>query len=216
MTTTISEEISSQLVEDIINGVLKPGQKLDEQAVAERFNVSRTPVRDAFKQLAATGLIESRPHRGVTVIELEMKQINHLFEALGEIEAVCARLSAQRMTVVERKNLEVLHMKEARMLAEEDSVYFDHNEQVHSAIQAGSHNEVLAEIAQDLRRRLSPFRSSIFFKEGNLPHHESMEHEELVEAILDSDKDKAYEAMHSHVASSAFNAITYLSELREE
>ena len=82
--------------------------------------------------------LRARVHRGVTVVELEMKQINDLFEALGEIEAVCAGLSAQRMTVVERKNLEVLHMKEARMLAEEDSVYFDHNEQVHSAIHAGS------------------------------------------------------------------------------
>jgi DNA-binding GntR family transcriptional regulator len=64
MRTIISEEISSHLAEDIINGVFKPGQKLEEQAIAERFNVSRTPVRDAFKQLAATGLIDrtgSRP-----------------------------------------------------------------------------------------------------------------------------------------------------------
>jgi len=61
VSTTISEEISSYLAEDIINGVFKPGQKLEEQAIAKRFKVSRTPVRDAFKQLAATGLIESRP-----------------------------------------------------------------------------------------------------------------------------------------------------------
>jgi len=215
MTTTISEDISSRLAEDIINGVLKPGQKLEEQAVAERFNVSRTPVRDAFKQLAATGLIESRPHRGVTVIELELDQLNDLFEALSEVEAVCARLSAQRMKVVERKQLENLYLKESSVLEEkDDAVYFDYNEQIHSAIHKGAHNEALAEFAQDLRRRLSPFRRSTFFKEGNWPHHDSMEHDELVAAILASDMEKAYNAMRNHVASSAMNAISYIGETR--
>lgn len=217
MRTIISEEISSHLTEDIINGVFKPGQKLEEQAIAERFNVSRTPVRDAFKQLAATGLIESRPHRGVTVVELDLDQLNDLFEALSEVEAICARLSAQRMTVVERKHLENLHLKEASVLKEkDDAVYFDYNEQIHSAIHKGGHNQTLAEFAQDLRRRLSPFRGSLFFKEGNWPHHNSMEHDELVEAILTSDTEKAFDAMRSHVASSAFNAISYVSESRGE
>jgi DNA-binding GntR family transcriptional regulator len=215
MTTTISEDISSHLAEDIINGVFKPGQKLEEQAIAERFNVSRTPVRDAFKQLAATGLIRSRPHRGVTVVELELDQLNDLFEALSEVEAICARLSAQRMTVVERKHLENLHLKEASVLLEkDDSVYFDYNEQIHSAIHKGGHNQALAEIAKDLRRRLSPFRGSLFFKKGNWPHHDSMEHDELVGAILASDSDKAYNAMRSHVANSGFNAISYVDESR--
>jgi DNA-binding GntR family transcriptional regulator len=217
MTTTISEEISSLLAEDIINGVFKPGQKLEEQAIAKRFDVSRTPVRDAFKQLALTGLIESRPHRGVTVVELDLDQVNDLFEALSEAEAICARLSAQRMKVVERKQLETLFAKEAGVLAEKDDVaYFDHNELIHSMIHKGTHNKVLAEIAQDLRRRLSPFRRSTFFKEGNWPHHSSMDHEELVNAILASDTQKAYDAMRNHVASSALNAISYIDEFRSD
>jgi DNA-binding GntR family transcriptional regulator len=217
MTTTISEEISSLLAEDIINGVFKPGQKLEEQAIAKRFDVSRTPVRDAFKQLALTGLIESRPHRGVTVVELDLDQVNDLFEALSEAEAICARLSAQRMKVVERKQLETLFAKEAGVLAEKDDVaYFDHNERVHSMIHKGTHNKVLADIAQDLRRRLSPFRRSTFFKEGNWPHHDSMDHEELVDAILASDTQKAYDAMRSHVASSALHAISYIDEFRSD
>jgi DNA-binding GntR family transcriptional regulator len=217
MTTTISDEISSLLAEDIINGVFKPGQKLEEQAIAKRFDVSRTPVRDAFKQLALTGLIDSRPHRGVTVVELDLDQINDLFEALSEAEGVCARLSAQRMKVIERKQLETLFAKEASVLAaKDDLVYFDYNELFHSMIHNGAHNKVLAEIAQDLRRRLSPFRRSTFFKEGNWPHHSSMEHEELVEAILAADAEKAYNAMRSHVASSALNAISYIDESRND
>lgn len=217
MATTISEEISNKLAEDIINGVIKPGQKLEEQVIAERFDVSRTPVRDAFKQLAVTGLIESRPHRGVTVVELELDQLNDLFEALGEIEAVCAMLSAQRMNVVERKHLENLHNNEASVLEEKnDEAYFEYNELIHSAIHKGSHNKTLVEIAQDLRRRLSPFRHSMFFREGNWPDHTSMEHDELIHAILNSQGDEAFQAMRSHVANSALNAISYLGESRGE
>jgi DNA-binding GntR family transcriptional regulator len=217
MATTIAEQISNRLAEDIINGVFVPGQKLEEQAIAERFEVSRTPVRDAFKQLLSTGLIESRPHRGVAVVDLELDQLNDLFEALGEVEAICARLSAQRMNIVERKHLENLHLKEASVLEEKaDRVYFDYNEQVHSAIHKGAHNKALVEIAQDLRRRLSPFRRSMFFTEGNWPDHTSMEHDELISAILSGDMNKAYAEMSDHVANSALNAITYLSETRGE
>ncbi len=216
MTAPISEVISSNLAEDIINGVFKPGQKLEEQAIAKRFKVSRTPVRDAFKLLAMTGLIESRPHRGVTVVELDLDQVSDLFEALSEAEAICARFSAQRMKVVERKQLENLHSREAGVLAEKDDVaYFEYNELIHTAIHNGAHNSVIAEFAQELRRKLSPFRRSTFFREGNWPHHSSMEHDELVEAILAADTEKAYNAMRNHVASSALNAISYMDESRK-
>ncbi len=215
MAQTIAEHISSCLAEDIINGILRPGQKLEEQAIAERFEVSRTPVRDAFKQLLATGLAESRPHRGVTVVNLELDQLNELFEALGEVEAICARLSAQRMNTMERKQLENLYKREASVLAEKnDQLYFDYNEQIHSAIHKGAHNSALAEIAQDLRRRLSPFRRSSFFKEGNWPDVKSMEHDDLIKAILSSDLHAAYDAMNSHVANSALNAMSYLMDTR--
>jgi DNA-binding GntR family transcriptional regulator len=215
MATTISDEISKRLAEDIINGVFKPGQKLEEQAIARRFDVSRTPVRDAFKQLIGTGLIESRPHRGVTVVDLELDQLSYLFEALGEVEAICARFSAQRMNVIERKNLENLYLKEAAVLAENDDMaYYDYNEEVHSTIHHGAHNPALIEIARDLRRRLSPFRRSMFFREGNLPDQRSMEHDELIRAILEGDMEGAYQAMSSHVANSALNAIDHLSESR--
>jgi DNA-binding GntR family transcriptional regulator len=217
MATTIADEISSKLTEDIINGVFLPGEKLEEQAIAERFEVSRTPVRDAFKQLASTGLIESRPHRGVTVVELELDQINYLFEAMGEIEAICARMCAQRMTNFERRALENLYQQEANVLQKkEDAAYFVYNEAVHSAIHKGSHNQALVEIAQDLRRRLSPFRRSTFFREGNWPDQTSMEHDEVIQAILASDMEGAFKAMNAHIANSAFNAITYLSENRSE
>lgn len=217
MATTISEQISAQLAEDIITGNIKPGEKLEEQVIAERFKVSRTPVRDAFKQLISTGLIESKPHRGVTVINLEIEQLSELFEALGEIEALCARLSAQRMTTVERKNLENLHRKSREVLKSDDILrYSDLNEQIHFAIHEGSHNAVLTGVARDLWRRLSPFRRSIFFRRANRMSNSSDEHNELIEAILDADMKRAQSAMSGHVANSALNAISFLSETQTE
>ena len=213
MATTISEQISAQLAEDIITGTIKPGEKLEEQAIAERFKVSRTPVRDAFKQLVSTGLIDSKPHRGVTVINLEIEQLSELFEALGEIEALCARLSAQRMTVVERKNLQNLHHRSQEVLGSDDILsYSDLNEQIHFAIHEGSHNAALVGVARDLWRRLSPFRRSIFFRRANRMTISSHEHDELIAAILEADTKAAQNSMSSHVANSALNAISYLSE----
>jgi DNA-binding GntR family transcriptional regulator len=213
MATTISEQISAQLAEDIITGIIGPGEKLEEQAIAERFNVSRTPVRDAFKQLVSTGLIESKPHRGVTVINLEIEQLAELFEALGEIEALCARLSAQRMSSVERKNLENLHLKAREVLQNKDIIkYSDLNEQIHFAIHDGSHNAALVGVARDLWRRISPFRRSVFFKRANRMKDSSTEHDELIEAILSADTKKAQDSMSSHVANSALNAISFLSD----
>jgi len=213
MATTISEQISAQLAEDIITGTIKPGEKLEEQAIAERFKVSRTPVRDAFKQLVSTGLIESKPHRGVTVINLEIEQLSELFEALGEIEALCARLSAQRMSPVERKNLENLHRKSREVLQHDDILaYSDLNEQMHFAIHEGSHNAVLVGVARDLWRRLSPFRRSIFFRRANRMSISSDEHDDLISAILNADLKAAQNSMSSHVANSALNAISFLNE----
>jgi DNA-binding GntR family transcriptional regulator len=217
MAVTISEQVSAQLAEDIITGVIKPGEKLEEQAIAERFKVSRTPVRDAFKQLISTGLIESKPHRGVTVINLEIEQLSELFEALGEIEALCARLSAQRMSALERKNLENLHLKSREVLKNDDiTTYSDLNEQIHFAIHEGSHNAALAGVARDLWRRLSPFRRSVFFRRANRMNISSDEHSELIQSILDGDMKTAQSCMSGHVANSALNAISYLHEAQPD
>ena len=100
MSSTISDEICKKLAEDIITGVIGPGQKLEEKAIADQFDVSRTPVRDAFRQLEGTGLIQSKAHRGATVIDLDTDQLSDLYEALGEFEALCARLSARRLCAI--------------------------------------------------------------------------------------------------------------------
>ncbi len=215
MNSTISDEICRKLADDIITGAIGPGQKLEEKAVAEQFNVSRTPVRDAFRQLAGTGLIETKAHRGATVINLNTDQLHDMFEALGEIEALCAKLSAQRMSAVERKQVEKLHESSAVALAANDDVeYADINERFHKAIHQGSQNDTLSNLAAELWQRLAPFRRSVFFKRLDRMSHSSHEHDDIVKMIVAGDTEGAFAAMSNHVANSSLNAIAYLAESR--
>lgn len=215
MSSTISDEICKKLADDIIAGVILPGQKLEEKAIAEQFNVSRTPVRDAFRQLEGTGLIETRAHRGATVIDLNTEQLADIFEALGEIEALCAKLSAQRMSSMERKRLENLHeQSKAPTDSKDEQQYSDLNEQIHKAIHDGSQNATLQALSADLWQRLAPFRRAFFFQRDDRMARSHDEHDEVIEAILSGDTEKAFSAMRSHVANSSLNALTYLEESR--
>jgi len=215
MNTTISDGICHELVEDIITGRIPPGQKLEEQTIAERFNVSRTPVRDAFRQLVGTGLATSRPHRGVTVADLRLDQISDMYEGLGELEALCCRYSALRMSVLERKQLEEIHMKSRPDSSTNNlEAYSEHNERFHRKINQGSHNETLAEMAMTLRRKLAPFRRPVFFHGAERIATSFLEHQEIVDAILAPDAEIAFQTMLSHVASSSLNVISYFNESR--
>jgi DNA-binding GntR family transcriptional regulator len=215
MNTTISESICHQLVEDIITGKIPPGQKLEEQLIAKQFNVSRTPVRDAFRQLVGTGLATSRPHRGVMVANLRLDQINDMYEGLGELEALCCRYSALRMSVLERKQLEVIH-QDSRPDESNKNLegYSEFNERFHRTIYEGSHNETLAEMTMTLRRKLAPFRRPVFFHGEERIVQSHGEHQLIVDAILASDAEAAFQAMLSHVASSSLNVISYVKETR--
>jgi DNA-binding GntR family transcriptional regulator len=94
---------------EILSGVFAPGFRLDEQFLAQRYKVSRTPVREALRQLATTGLIDIRPRRSAIVAQVTQAELEGLFVAMGEMEATCARLAAMSMTPVERRRLQSLH-----------------------------------------------------------------------------------------------------------
>ena len=106
---TLAEELHLQLADEIVRGVLVPGSALDEMELARRFRVSRTPVREAIRQLSANGLIEARAHRGAVVARPSETRLAEMFETMAELEALCAKLAAERMTGAERRALEAAH-----------------------------------------------------------------------------------------------------------
>src|SRR5213080_3004855 len=106
---TRAEELRLQLADEIVRGALAPGSPLDETDIARRFSVSRTPVREALRQLAASGLVDARAHRGAVVARPSPARLTGMFEAMAELEALCAGLAAERMPAAERQALEALH-----------------------------------------------------------------------------------------------------------
>ncbi len=196
---TRTEQLRLQLADEIVSGALEPGTPLDEQELAARFGVSRTPVREAIRQLSASGLVSVRPHRGAVVALPTPVQLNDMFEAMAELEALCAGLAARNMTIAERRGLESLHNTLRALVQHGDPLrYHVKNEAFHAAIYAGSHNSYLAEITLMTRTRVAPFRRAQFRAMGRLGGS-YQEHDSIVQAILRGDQTGAAEAMRAHI-----------------
>lgn len=208
---TLSQTISEQLAEEIVMRRFQPGERLDEQSIATRFNVSRSPVRDALRHLATTRLVEYLPRRGFSVATMAVSELDELFEASGEVEALCAKLCALRAAPSEQKRIQYVHAQAIDAKNRGDAkAYAELNEEFHSLIYAGARNRTLEDMAQSLRQRLAPFRSKVFFVTDNRIAHSNDEHEEVVKAILANDGAAASRAMSGHAANSAMNVLQHL------
>jgi DNA-binding GntR family transcriptional regulator len=196
---TRAEELRLQLADEIVRGVLAPGSALDETDVARRFGVSRTPVREALRQLVASGLVDARAHRGAIVAQPSPERLTGMFEAMAELEALCAGLAAERMKAAERQELEAIH-DELRVLSHAGNPdrFHEFNERFHNAIYAGSQNSYIAEMTLATRVRVQPFRRAQFRNLGRLAKSQA-EHDRVVVAILRGDKVGAAAAMRAHI-----------------
>ena len=196
---TRTESLRLQLADEIVSGLLEPGQALDEQELARRFGVSRTPVREAIRQLSASGLVQVRPHRSALVALPTQDQLHDMFEAMAELEALCAGLSARNMTAVERRALEAIHQELRGLVHQGDPLrYHERNEAFHGAIYAGTHNGYLADMTLMTRKRVAPFRRAQFRTTGRLGGS-WQEHDMVVQAILRGDRQAATDAMRAHI-----------------
>ena len=196
---TRAEELRLQLADEIVRGGLPPGTALDETDIARRFKVSRTPVREALRQLATSGLIDARAHRGAVVARPTLERLTEMFEAMAELEALCAGLAAERMPAADRQKLEAIH-EELRVLsyAGNPERFHEVNERFHNAIYAGSQNGYIAEITLATRVRVQPFRRAQFRNLGRLAKSHA-EHDRVVVAIMRGDRTGAAAAMRAHI-----------------
>ena len=182
-----------------MRGLIAPGAALDETEQARRFGVSRTPVREAIRQLAASGLVEVRAHRGAVVARPSEERLLGMFEAMAEFEALCAGLAAERMTPAERGELEAVHEELRALIHSGDPQhYHEVNEAFHATIYAGVHNAYLAEMTHATRYRVQPFRRAQFRNLGRMAKSH-VEHDRVVIAILRGDRDGAAAAMREHI-----------------
>lgn len=201
MTTTTVSRIYKSIAEQIITGALQPGEKLEEKILASRFGVSRTPIREALRELSARGLIDLIPRRGGMVAEIGLERLADMLDAECELEGLCARLAALRMTALEKGQLRDLHDRSKALVDDkDDATYFSLNQDFHDLICAGAHNDTLEDTTRALRERLAPFRQSQSSDEGRRLARSFDEHDAIVSAIVGSNPDGAYEAMRTHNA----------------
>ncbi len=195
----LSERLRESIEEEIATGRLLPGTRLDEVELATRFGVSRTPIREALRLLLGEGLVEMRPQRGAVVAQATPQRLIEMFEVMAELEGMCARLAARRLTEQEMTEIEAAHDACRGSAAARDAdAYFYANERFHYAIYAASHNTFLFEQASALQRKLRPYRR-LQLRVRNRPQRSFEEHQAIVDALREGDADKAVQSIRAHV-----------------
>jgi DNA-binding GntR family transcriptional regulator len=198
---TLAGRLRMQLSDEIVRGELAPGVVLDEMELARRFQVSRTPVREAIRLLGASGLVEARPHRSAVVARPDKAQLVAMFEALRELESLCAGLAAERMTGAEIADLRAVHRTMLEVVRSDDPQrYHEANEDFHARIYAGAHNPYLADLTLATRARIAPFSRAQFRAGGRLGKSHK-EHERVIAAIAKSNREAASALMRAHIGS---------------
>ncbi|HEV2541714.1 MAG TPA: GntR family transcriptional regulator [Methylobacterium sp.] len=194
-----TQRLRQTIEDEIVEGRLALGARLDETQLAERFGVSRTPIREALLQLAATGLVETKPRRGMVVSAPEPGHLLEMFETMAELEAACGRLAARRLTPELEAELKGALEACARAAATGDpESYYGENYVFHTVIYRACRNDFLCGQALALHRRLSPYRR-LQLRTRHRVAQSLAEHESVVAAIFASDGAAAADQLRRHV-----------------
>jgi DNA-binding GntR family transcriptional regulator len=203
------------LEDDILNSVLKPGERLDEQSLARRFEVSRTPVREALWHLASSGLVDIKKNQGATVRRLTTAELIEMFQVMAEFEGLAARLSARRMSREEIAELRRLHEACTLTTSQDDyHAFYEANNALHDAIFRGARNQFLQTEGRKLRNRLNVYRRHL--TTPRTMAKSAVEHGKFVDAIIQGDEQLAHELMRAHVDLVASAAADIMMTLETE
>src|SRR5258706_4585773 len=195
-----AEAIKDHLEREISSGALLPGDAIDEEKLAGRFNVSRTPVREALLQLSVRGLITIAPRAGIYVSRLSIPELMSLLELLAELEGACAKLATRRITKEEGDALRRVH-EESKAYEEQGDAeaYSGANAQFHELMYRACRNEALMNEIAHIRRRTQVYRQTVFQNQLRIRRSRE-EHGHIVEAVLAGDAAAAYQHMIEHIA----------------
>ena len=199
MRARTSDALRKELEDDIEHGRLAPGDRLDEQTLAARFEVSRTPAREALLQLAAAGIVRLVPRQGAVVSSVSPQLAIGMVEVLTALEAEAAGLAARRMSTAEKAQLVKLHLASKVAVKRLDSpTYIRNNAAFHAAIYHGARNEFLAGQIRATRSRMRFYHRSSLYQPARLKAS-FMEHARVMDAIQSGDDTLAQQTMREHV-----------------
>jgi DNA-binding GntR family transcriptional regulator len=175
----LHDTVVDHLRDFIVEGLLAPGVKLNERKLCEMLGISRTPLREALKVLAAEGLIDISPNRGASVAQLTDAEIRDMFELMSGLEAFTGELACQRITPPELAEIKALHAAMLTCREQNDlSGYYARNHAIHDRINAAARNAALRQTYVTLNRRLQALRFRSNFQtekwDNAIREHEAM------------------------------------------
>ncbi|MFS2221956.1 GntR family transcriptional regulator [Pantoea sp. B65] len=197
--TSLSDGLKTVLEKEIASGTLEPGKRLDEKEIAARFDVSRTPVREAFRLLAAEGLVDLNGRHGVMVRALSVNTLLEMFQVMAELEGLCARLAARRISPDKLQQLQQVHQQMADCGPTISPLaFYEMNLTFHELIYSIARNEFLADETRTLRNRVGVYRRRVTFHPDRVAKTIE-EHGEIINAIARNDAEAAHVAMRKHL-----------------
>ncbi len=196
----LSEEVADQLRSRIFAHDLAPGAWIDEQSLANEFGISRTPMREAIKVLAAEGLITMKLRRGAYVTEVNRGDLEQIFTVLSLLEGEAAKEAATKAKESDLNALDDLHLRLEKAAADRNlDLFFEINVRFHERIISIAANPWMTSVIDDLRKVLKLQRKDSLSRSGRLQQSLS-EHREILKAFLKRDPVAAEQAMRTHLA----------------
>ncbi|MEI9430213.1 GntR family transcriptional regulator [Mesorhizobium sp. Cs1299R1N3] len=210
-TLTLGDSIRRTLADEIMSGQFGLNEKLDESDLAERFGVSRTPIRDAIKQLAAAGLVTISPRRSAVVSVVDAGRVGRAFEADAELEALAAGWAAVRADLHDKIALRDLNEACGKLVEKGPADAFAAANRIfHDMISKLSSNDSLAAASRVVRVQTAPFQR-FQFQSSDERRLSYEEHKAIVDAILAHDMMGAQQATRRHILRSSIAALSHLS-----
>lgn len=192
------EEVAELLRQQIFSRALEPGSWIDELKIAEQFGISRTPLREALKVLAAEGLVTMKVRRGAYVTEVNEKDLSDVYHLLSLLESDAAGVVAARATTDQLKELQDLHA-ELEAAVDDRERFFAVNERFHMRVLEISDNRWRSQMVADLRKVMKLNRHNSLLKSGRI--QESLaEHRAVMAALAARDADTTVQNMRAHFA----------------
>jgi DNA-binding GntR family transcriptional regulator len=195
----LHQEVAVRLRQRIVEGHLAPGAKLNERALAEQLHVSRTPLREAIKMLAAEGLVELLPNRGAVVAQMSEQDVADTFEVIAGLEGQSGALAAERITTAQLDEIRALHYEMLAAFTRRDlPTYYRLNALIHAHINAAAANRVLTQTWSNVNARLQVLRFRSNFDEAKWKRA-MKEHDRMVELLAAHDAEGLRTLMTTHL-----------------
>jgi DNA-binding GntR family transcriptional regulator len=195
----LHQQVSTRLRQLIVEGQIAPGAKLNERALCEQLQISRTPLREAIKMLAVEGLVMLLPNRGAVAAQLTEQDVRDTFEVIAGLEGQSGELAAQRITDAELTEIRALHYEMLAAHTRRDlPTYYRLNALIHNAINRSARNPVLSQTYLSVNARLQALRFRSNFDDAKW-QRAVQEHEAMIDRLVARDANGLRAVMVTHI-----------------